>query len=264
MDSGIQKAVLIQAFAAYGADCSYAVDTAVQMPATYASVAFVSSDDPDPSTRLEEWLERGASGLRIISTGSPDRNVTAAGNEAGDRLFGGINAAASLELLTLARDRQIPVVLTMPRLLTDDMPRLQPVLERFRDITCIIDHGGFPSADQLRQDWDTGPIGGLFKLAAYPNVLVKITSIPLQACRRAGAETAARFAERLVDTFGSERLMWGSNWPTTPYWDDDTSATYRDLVGMVLDACKGLPESDRENIMGRTAARIWPQLAKVR
>ena len=71
----------------------------------------------------------------------------------------------------------------------------------------------------------------LLALADHPGLHLKVTSHVLEA---AGAHAAA-FVELLVDRFGAERLVWGSDYPQTH------DRSYAELVSLGKEACAGLP-----------------------
>jgi predicted TIM-barrel fold metal-dependent hydrolase len=68
-------------------------------------------------------------------------------------------------------------------------------------------------------------------------------------------EHAAAFVELLVDRFGAERLVWGSDYPQTH------DRSYAELVALGRDACAGLAPADQARVLGENAQRLWPALA---
>ncbi len=55
--------------------------------------------------------------------------------------------------------------------------------------------------------------------------------------------------------FGAERLVWGSDYPQTH------DRTYAELVDLGRASCAALSESDRDEVLGGNALRLWPALA---
>ena len=73
--------------------------------------------------------------------------------------------------------------------------------------------------------------------------------------RGRAARDAAAFVELLVDRFGAERLVWGSDYPQTH------DRSYAELVALGREACAGLPTADQARVLGENALRLWPSLA---
>lgn len=92
--------------------------------------------------------------------------------------------------------------------------RLPAVLPALLETGCriVIDHFGRPGA--------AGDMAPLLRHAATGRVWVKL-SAPYRnwADDGAGHAAARKAARALLDAFGAERLMWGSDWPHTEHRD---------------------------------------------
>jgi L-fuconolactonase len=141
----------------------------------------------------------------------------------------------------------IPVAISMRQ---DGLPHLETVLARFPDVRVILDH-------LLHAPMDDGPpyqaANPLFSMARWPNVYLKLTSAIIRRSREEPA-TPESFFGRLLATFGSERIAWGSNFPAVEGALPELAAEARATLSM-------LPEADRENIFSRTAITLYPSLA---
>ena len=73
------------------------------------------------------------------------------------------------------------------------------------------------------------------------------------ATRQEGS--ARPLIRRLVDRFGADRLMWGSDFCQTH------DRSYAELVALARDAFGGLAREDRDACFSGTARRLWPALA---
>lgn len=95
-----------------------------------------------------------------------------------------------------------------------DAPMLQtalPLLSRF-DGAIVIDHFGRPGADDVATvlRWSDDPR----------------THLKLSAPYRVGLDDIPALAARLSDVYGSDRLVWGSDWP----WTQFEATTQIDLI----------------------------------
>lgn len=92
---------------------------------------------------------------------------------------------------------------------------------------------------------------GFEKLADAPNVAVKLSG-PGLVRRDWSAETIDPMIRDLIDLFGCDRLMIGSNAPV-----DLIMASYAQIVARFDAAIAHLPETDRRKLWHDTAARIY-------
>jgi predicted TIM-barrel fold metal-dependent hydrolase len=152
---------------------------------------------------------------------------------------------AGVALWDTAVDLDLRIVAT---LLAPDLPRLSTMLARHPGVPVVLDHCGFPD---LRDGPSFPGLTPVLALSAHPGLHLKVTSHVLEA---AGAHAPA-LVERLVTTFGAERVVWGSDYPQTH------DRSYAELVALGRDACARLAESDRARVLGGNALRLWPQLA---
>jgi predicted TIM-barrel fold metal-dependent hydrolase len=80
--------------------------------------------------------------------------------------------------------------------------------------------------------------------------MLKVSTINL----RSVADPAALWAA-LVESFGADRLMWGSDHPHTD------GPGYAPLVDLARASTAGLAAADRHAVLAGTAVRLWPGLA---
>jgi predicted TIM-barrel fold metal-dependent hydrolase len=229
-DAGVDRAVLVQAFGAYGSDNSYVLDALRVAPERFVGVVIVDPDDPDAAARLRELAAvPGCWGVRFFGIG-------------GDT--GWFDGDAGRTLWSTATDLDLRVVAT---LLAPDLPRLATMLTLHPGVPVVLDHCGFP-------DLSDGPpflgAASVLALADHPGLHLKITSHVLEA---AGAYPA-EFVARVAAAFGAERLVWGSDYPQTH------DRSYADLLALGRAACASLADRDRDLVLGGNALRLWPQL----
>lgn len=159
-------------------------------------------------------------------------------------------AIAALKRLGLRFD-----ALVMPQ----HLQALRRFVERHPDLPIVIDHAAKPAfaapADDPRHGlWRFG----MAELSGHRQVLCKLSGLltELPAERRTTTKAAAEALRptlcSLLDWFGPDRLIWGSDWPVLTlaspfaFWDEVTAR--------LLD---GLGERERGAILGGTAARFY-------
>ncbi|WP_328436721.1 amidohydrolase family protein [Streptomyces sp. NBC_00444] len=115
------------------------------------------------------------------------------------------------------------------------------------DLTFVLDHLGKPPIASGRQEpWASA----VRTLAARPNTVCKLSGMVTEADPRSWTVDDLRpYADTVLDAFGPDRLMFGSDWPVCTL-----AATY----GEVVSAAKELTDpSDRSRIFEATATRVY-------
>ena len=114
----------------------------------------------------------------------------------------------------------------------------------------VLDHLGKPDIrgkgfDSWRRDLD--------RLAKLPHVRAKLSGLVTEAEWTGWtAEDIHRYINAALDSFGSERLMIGSDWPVCT-----VAATYSQVIDLVRSAIADRAASERAAIMGGTAQTFW-------
>jgi L-fuconolactonase len=232
--SGVQRAILVQAFGAYRYDNSYVADTAARYPERFVAVCVVDALKPDAAQILDYWVrERGVKGVRVVTWTEPELMLD-------DPLLDPLWGRAS--------ELHMPVcVLTN----FHQVPRLVRVLQRFGELRVALDHLGLPRLDD-------GPHfsneQAIFDLARFRNFYGKFSSWTIAAAAKNGAQARVEFFRRLVDTFGAHRLMWGTNFPAS------NDRSYQGFVDYAQEQLSFLLPDERRWIFGETALNLWPML----
>jgi L-fuconolactonase len=232
--AGVKRAVLVQAFGAYKYDNNYVADAAARYCRRFAAVCIVDALRPDAAQTLEYWVkERAVKGLRVVTWTEPELMLD------DPRLD---------PLWRRASELRIPVcVLTN----FHQVPRLRRVLENFAELRLALDHLGLPRLDD-------GPHfsneQAIFDLARFPNFHGKFSSWTIAAAAKSGEQARGDFFRRLVDTFGAQRLMWGTNFPAS------NDRSYQGFVDFAREKLAFLSAEDRRWIFGETALSLWPML----
>ena len=100
----------------------------------------------------------------------------------------------------------------------------------------------------------------IFNLAHLPNILVKLPGLG-EFCSRATPVTSSFPFRRplptlltdAVNTFGPNRLMWGSDYPPVSFREG-----YRNALQLLMKELQYLGKSDQELIFGGVACRTFP------
>ena len=90
------------------------------------------------------------------------------------------------------------------------LPTLATFAERYPDLPIVIDHAAKPAIASARNEpWQSD----LAVLATRPNVFCKLSGLLTEAGTRTDADALAPYVDTVLDCFGPERVLWGSDWP---------------------------------------------------
>ncbi|OPA84489.1 hypothetical protein BFW87_28710 [Pseudomonas fluorescens] len=201
--SGLSHGVLVQP-SFLGTDNSYLLAALTQAPEQLRGVVVVERQVSVDT--LQAMARLGVVGVRLNLVGQPLPDFT----EPGWRVF--FQRIAELGWhVELHRD-------------IDDLPQLVRQLMAF-DVKLVIDHFGRPDA---RRGVDQPAFAELLTLGASGQVWLKVSGIYRLGGTPAQNLAFARQAMPLLaQSFGPERLVWGSDWPHTQH---ETRIDYASVV----------------------------------
>jgi L-fucono-1,5-lactonase len=121
------------------------------------------------------------------------------------------------------------------------------VAEAIPELSLVVDHGAKPRiAGGGWEPWSSD----LAALGAHPHVHCKLSGLVTEARHAAWREDGVeRYAQRLLELFGPERLMFGSDWPVCTL-----AASYAEVLELALSI---LAPAEREAVASRTAERFY-------
>ena len=134
-------------------------------------------------------------------------------------------------------------------------PQLHAMIEFCRahdSYWLVLDHLGKPNIrDGAYADWrrDIEPI------AALPHVVCKVSGLVTEAMDARGVfnpEDLGTYLDAVLELFGPERLMFGSDWPVCLL-----AAPYAQVAGIVEQWAAKLSASERDALWNGTARRVY-------
>jgi L-fuconolactonase len=148
----------------------------------------------------------------------------------------GAVALAGLTFDLLVRARELPAALEVARALPD--------------LRFVVDHIAKPPiATGELEPW----AGRLRTLAALPNVTCKLSGLVTEADWSSWTTADLRpYAAVVLEAFGPERLMFGSDWPVCLL-----AASYERVVEAARELLDDLSEDERTRVFGGTAMEVY-------
>jgi L-fuconolactonase len=231
-EASVDRAVLVQGVGAYSFDNSYAADAARTYPERFWSACCLDAVAPDAAERLDYWTrERGMHGVRLFAIAAPGESWI------------DDEAKWPLALFEQAQALGARVIVTV---VAHQLEALGRLLYRLPDAVISLDHCGF--APLLGAPWSEA--ANLFALAEHPGVNLKLSTNVIDAMRAGGCDPRAGVVS-LIDGFGANRVMWGSDFCQT------YDRPYPELVETAHAVVAGLSAEDRAAVLGGTAERLW-------
>lgn len=226
--NGVAKTVIIQVIH-YRYDNSFLASVLKRYPNTFQGVCRVDPLDAAAPDHLSRLTEQGFRGVRL-SPGAGD---------GGDWIRGPLMPP----LWRRCEQLRVPMTILAP---IGRMPEIGALIERYPDLTVVIDHMADCPVDQPTE------LEKLIALRRYPKVFVKISHTWSLSKQPYPWLDAQEHVKRLHATFGPERLMWATDWPII-----ESSARYDQALTVVRDGMKFLNADDKAWMLSKTIERVW-------
>ena len=231
---GVDGALLVSPFSLYGYDASYAIEAHKKHPGRFALIKPVDPGDPAVADIVAEWkATKGAVGVRIM--------LNRVASE--DPAEPGIN-----RVLAAAARHGLPVNL----LIWGRIEQMDGLAKRNPGTQLVVDHLG------LQQPFAPPPPAEPFAelpkvvaLAKHANVALKISGACTLSHRHFPYDDIWDPIRRLIDAFGIERCMWGTDWTRAV-----ALLTYKEGVE-AFRVTDRLSKAERAALMGGTLTKIY-------
>jgi len=228
-EHGVGRAVLVQPMYP-GEDNSLVADAARAEPDRYAAVCVVDPRQPGAAERLEFWVkEQGCKGLRL-------RPAFAA------------ETSAFEQDPIWERARKLGIVVSILARM-EHVPAIARRAAKFPELRLIVDHLAHP-------DPSAGVGSPAFRdflaLAERPNVFVKPTGFHNFSKRPYPYEDCDEIFRAVLDRFGPDRMIWGSDFPHVLL-----KAGYGPALHHFERRYPYLSPADRDLILARNAERLY-------
>lgn len=134
---------------------------------------------------------------------------------------------------------------------TRHLGNFHTVLTRYRDMRVVIDHimkppiGKYP--DGL-DDWKDG----MARLARDTTACCKLSGLVTEAREGWDIDDLRPYAAHVLQVFGADRVMWGSDWPVC-----QLRATYDQWRAAAQTLTADLSAADKAQVFGGTATRFY-------
>jgi L-fuconolactonase len=129
------------------------------------------------------------------------------------------------------------------------LPHVVALCRKHPALRVVVDHGAKP--DIVAAQW--GPwASDLARVARETSAVCKLSGLLTEAGPRPAPHAARRWARHVIETFGPERVLWGSDWPVL-----ELAASYGDWWGEVQHLLDSLSLEARSAVLGGNASRVY-------
>ena len=204
-------------------------------PVLWGLVAGWSEALPECATARSLLATRQLLGVWVPAPATPGQGSAAA------------DAASSLRALAFCEEHHLPLDL-LPPAGTCAFAEI-PHLAAMAKTPVVLAHLGAAPADNISlQLW----MDSMRALAAMPHVFVKLSALHSSTVRTWPVSQLAALFQFLVDIFGVERLMFGSDWPYCL-----PTHSWKECLARFTQALGARSQEFREHLLGGTALRVY-------
>lgn len=228
---GIERTVLVQALETHEETRSL-LRVAEQSELVGGVVGWVDLTAPDVAEQIAGLRTPALVGIRHAVQSEPDPDWLARPD-----VLRGLGEVAKTGL--------VYDLLTYP----PQLPAAVRAVVSVPQCTFVLDHLSKPPvASGDLEPWATR----IHALAAEPNVVCKLSGIVTEASPEWTIEELRPYADIVLDAFGPDRIMFGSDWPVCTL-----AASYEQVADAAEQLTAGLSAAEKEQVFGGTAQRIY-------
>jgi L-fuconolactonase len=124
--------------------------------------------------------------------------------------------------------------------------------QRFPTLRIVVDHGAKPPIRDGETGWQAWA-DGIKELAALPqNLFCKLSGLATEASPGWTLTTLKPYVDHLLENFGPERLMWGSDWPVL-----NLNGDYAGWFAAARTLVDHLEDREKEAVFGGNAQSFY-------
>lgn len=133
--------------------------------------------------------------------------------------------------------------------LPQHLPRMLTLAQRHPGLSIVVDHAAKPAiALGHWQPW----ADAMAQMATLPNAVCKLSGVLTEAGPHPAANAARRWCQHVLDCFGPQRVLWGSDWPVL-----ELASGYTDWWHEACQLMQPYTDAERSAVLGGNARRVY-------
>ena len=228
--NGVNRAVFVQTGSAYGFDNKLLLDSLAESKEWAVGVCRLDPSDPGSPGLLEQYVTKHPiRGLRMEPVGE---------------LYPMFYNPGATRMWESARGFNILICAHLPSNL---LRQLADLLARFPTVQVVLDHAGYASAD------DPTSVDTVLELSRFQNLFLKLSHVVSGTSQGYPFVDMHEGIRKMIQAFGADRCMWGSNFPCEHWLKKATYAEHLDVFRKEI----GLSEAEQQALFVETPERVW-------
>ena len=223
--AGVSRAYLVPGNAAANATC---IAASQRWPEHFRVMGILGLDKPEGRELVANWASSGFIGVRL--TFPPYRKVSWLRDGTADWFWPHANRLA------------LPVMIWAPQQLVE----IGNLAKDYPNIRFIVDHMNLFVED--KGETVARAVDDLLPFARHPNIVVKVSALAAHSSEPYPFRDMHPFIERVVDAFGAERTLWGTDLTRK-------ACSYQEAITMFTQELPFLNQAQLDQIMGGAATR---------
>jgi L-fuconolactonase len=240
-EEGVEAIADVQKRGTYGIDNSYTVAAADAHPNRVNAIVILDAKDANAPDALRALIkDHKIAGVRL--TGAPVKDAGA------DGPYPWLNSPQALKLWSVANETGIvmDIMITNEDNSEQGVPAIIKLAKAYPNVRLVLDHALYPKVAGAP---DYGINAAYATMAAQKNVYYKFTIINLDYLREAQL-SAPDFVRKLVDVYGADHVLWGSDL-------GNSGGTYHDIVGRIVASTSKLSDAQKRRVLHDTGKGVF-------
>jgi len=197
-EHGVGQAVLVQIGGAELDQHAYLRHCLKAHPERFRGIGLIPTDCSDPAAHMDRLAADGdLIGFRLFDLGGPFDPLAPLD----------IRTTATYPIWQRAEELGASFLFYGP---ADKLPAVEPIIARFPNVKVALDHNGSAPPNEE----DPRPLRKIvLDLAKYDNVYIKLSPQGHRSNEEYPYPDTFELYQSLLETYGAQRLMWGTNFP---------------------------------------------------
>lgn len=202
---GVEMGTGVQYSSTYQTDNSYLLDMSAQYPDRILPVVILGPTDPTTPAMLEKFAkENRMAGVRFTGIPNEDGEIAFLSDAAKDSWAAANELGISIVLMPFGSAAHLT------------LGKIGEFADQYSNVKIVLDHIGYPRPHEMPDTYGLSPQH--YELPNHDNIYYKFTNFLIsemevqhKTARKPMMELKS-FMQHMVDTFGADHMVWGSDY----------------------------------------------------